>query len=464
MGKRINIYVLNLIETMKKKPIFSIGKSHVKRLTPLMNGSGGLTKQTTPEIIRLFILNNFMDNNKPAFLGGIKLRQNPMPSLCQFTEEVFCAVKEVFDFYHKQNKDFGYQGEFEKRYTDAFSEYMEEGGFTDAVATGTVALFVAIAALQLPVGSKVLVSPVTDPGTVNAIILNGLVPVIADSQPNSFNIGVEQFRARLNNDIRAAVIVHIGGKAAEISEICEVAKESGIKIIEDCSQAHGAKYEGRKVGNFGDLATFSTMYRKNHSSGGCGGLVYTKDENLYNLMRATADRGKPFGFNFDEKDPGEFLFPALNLNLDELSCAIGLKSLNKLDEINNNRRDFLYSLDKKLTENSHSCRLLEVTDNDSPFFWPIVFLGGALSCSKVEFAEALAAEGIGINCDYRYIVSEWPYVKKYMLDDFIPGNAIAFRDNSFNLLFNENYGKKECDDIVEAISKIEDHFKFEELA
>src|SRR5919106_2183178 len=128
------------------------------------------------------------------------------------------AAREVFEYYAARGLDPGYQGEFERRYTSGFSTWLG-GGYADAVSTGTAALYVAIAAMELPEGSHVLVSPVTDPGTVSAIILNRLVPVLMDSAPGSCNTGLDQFVASLTADARAVVVVHAAGTATEIDRI-----------------------------------------------------------------------------------------------------------------------------------------------------------------------------------------------------------------------------------------------------
>ena len=104
-------------------------------------------------------------------------------------------------------------------------------------------------------------------------------------------------------------------------------------MIEDCSQAHGAKVGGRPVGTFGDIAAFSSMYRKAHIAGGSGGIVYSRNEELFRQAFAHADRGKPrWKKDFSDFDPGGFLFPALNLHTDEISCGIGLMSLSRLQD------------------------------------------------------------------------------------------------------------------------------------
>lgn len=391
-----------------------------------------------------------------AINGGSKVRSEPMPARLTFGDAEFHAIEELFAHYKNRKSDFGYQDTYERLYTEAFVQYQGVDGFADAVSTGTAALFVAIAALQLPPGSHVIVSPITDPGTISAIILNQLVPVIADSSPNSYNMGLDQFEERITELTRAVVVVHAAGVAAPVDSISQVARERGIYVVEDCSQAHGAKLNGQKVGTFGDIAASSTMYRKALATGGCGGIVFTRSQELYHLARAYADRGKPFWHpDFDGKDSTTFLFPALNFNVDEISCAIGLKSINKLDETIHKRNIFLQDLNAAIKLHSKVCKPTPVSLDNSPFFHPVFVDTAQISCSKQEFAKAIQSEGIEINPHYMYVVSECPWVKPYLANDFDFPNALNSRNISFNILFNENYGRKEVEDITAAILKVE---------
>jgi perosamine synthetase len=398
-----------------------------------------------------------------AVTGGPKTRTEPMPPRMAFGGDEFpAAVEEVFAHYRARKADFGYQDTFERLYTDAFVRYMEVDGYADAVNTGTAALFVAIAALQLPAGSEVLVSPITDPGTINAIILNGLRPRLVDSSPGSYNVGVAEIEPRIGDQTRAMVIVHAAGKPAPIDEIVRLARERGLLVVEDCSQAHGSRWEGHRIGTFGDIAAFSTMYRKAHATGSCGGVIFTRSQERYNLVRAYADRGKPFwqdGFN--DKDPTTFLFPALNFNIDEISCAIGLKSLERLETTRQRRIAFLEAFNDALRQASEVCTPSSVSTDDSPFFHPIFVDPRRLTCSVRDFANAVRSEGIDVNPHYDYVVCEWPYVRPYLADEFECRNAIECRDNSFNLLLNENYGEQEVRDIVRAIVKVEKAYGIE---
>jgi dTDP-4-amino-4,6-dideoxygalactose transaminase len=389
-----------------------------------------------------------------AIDGGPKLRERPMPARLAF-DGCTDAAREVFDYYAARGLDPGYQGEFERRYTDAFATWLG-GGHADAVSTGTAALYVALAAMELPDGSHVLVSPVTDPGTVSAIILNRLVPVLMDSAPGSCNTGFDQFAAALTPQARAVVVVHAAGAAAEIDRIAPAARDRGLLVLEDCSQAHGARRAGRPVGTFGDLAAFSTMYRKAHATGGSGGVVFTRDEELFHRVRAHADRGKPsWRAGFDEKDPATFLGPALNFNLDEISCAIGERSLARLDDTIRRRLAFVRALQERLRATSRVCAPTPIGDGDSPFYYPIRVDPARLSCGKRAFAEAVRAEGIDLNPDYRYVVAEWPWVRRCLAGRLDTPNAAAWRETHFNILLNERYGAQEADDIAAAIAKVE---------
>src|SRR3984893_5363306 len=276
-----------------------------------------------------------------AVHGGEPVRKTPMPPRIALGKDERRMVLEGLDHYAERKIDPGYQGTFEKIYTDAFVEMMG-GGYADAVGTGTSALYISVAALDLPKGSEVLVSPITDPGTLAAIVLNGLKPRLVDSRPDSYNVGPEQFAERITPNVSAAIIVHAAGYATEIDKIVEIARKHGIKVIEDCSQAHLARHKAKPVGTFGDIAAFSTMYRKAHTTGPSGGLVYSRDLTLFRHARAHADRGMPrWRDDFDDRDPSTCLFPALNHNTDEISCAIGYASLTRLGRTISNRLAFI---------------------------------------------------------------------------------------------------------------------------
>jgi perosamine synthetase len=389
-----------------------------------------------------------------AVAGGAKVRSAPMPKRLAMGEAERAMVQEVLDGYRAEGVDPGYQGVFEKRYTDAFVAMMG-GGYADAVATGTASIWLAIAALDLPKGSEVLVSPITDPGTLGAIVLNGLTPRLCDTRPGEYNIGAEQVAARLGPKVSAVCVVHASGQASGIDGIVELCKPRGVKVIEDCSQSHGASVHGKPIGTFGDIAAFSTMYRKVHMTGGSGGVVYSRDLKLFRNALAHADRGKPrWEKDFDDRNPATYLFPALNWNTDEISCGIGIASLRRLHDTIRRRLAFVSELASLLAETDTMFRLYPWTPRDAPFILPVFVDLRRTDSTKLEIAEAVRAEGIDLNPHYKYLVREWPYIQPHLADDYDPPEARSARDRSFCLYLNENYGAVEAADITAALLKV----------
>ncbi len=397
------------------------------------------------------------DHSSPlAIHGGTPVRTRPMPARKLFGAAELAAVTAVFERSWSTGIDFGYQGACEEKYTRAFCDF-QGGGFADAVSSGTAAIFLAVQALDLPAGSDILISPVTDPGSVTPIIFSGHRVVIADAAPNSWNLDASMFAAALTPNTRAAVITHTAGIPAPMTDVLSIAAQHNIAVIEDCSQAHGAEYDGTKVGTFGSIAVFSTMFSKLHATGGCGGLVYTRDAARYQRVRALADRGKNFGDpQFAPREPATFLFPALNCNQDELSCAIGASTLARLPDILERRRTIAAQINTALSDTA-TVRPISIpaAARPAPFFHTVAVDTAALRVSKRIFAETIRAEGIDLNPDYRYVVADWPWLAPYLARPAATPNARTFRDRTFNILFNENYTDAEIHDIVAAIRKVE---------
>ncbi|HUO44204.1 MAG TPA: DegT/DnrJ/EryC1/StrS family aminotransferase [Burkholderiales bacterium] len=403
-------------------------------------------------------LESRITDSKLAVAGGKPVRSRPMPPRMAMGPAEIAMLEQAINYYRERNADPGYQDAFEKLYTDEFVAMMG-GGYADSVATGTASVFIALAALDLPKGSEVIVSPITDPGTLSAITMNGLKPRLADSQPNDYNIGVQQFVDRIGPNVSAAVIVHATGQATDIDRIVQEAHARGVKIIEDCSQSHGAQILGRMVGTFGDIAAFSTMNRKTHISSGSGGMVYSRNLDIFRQALAHADRGKPRWIaGFDDRNPETFLFPAMNWNTDELSCAIGLASLRRLRDTIIRRLAFVSELAALLDEMDTMFSLLPWRPTDSPFVLPVFVDLARSKHGKIEIAEAVRAEGIGLNPHYRYVVSEWPWLKPYLADDFGTPEALSSRNRSFCLYVNENYGSEEALDVAAALLKVDRAF------
>ena len=243
--------------------------------------------------------------------------------------------------------------------------------------------------------------------------------------------------------------------------------------MEDCSQSHGARVNGKPVGSFGDIAAYSVMFGKHHCTGGQGGMVFTKSEDLYWKVRRAADRGKPFN------QPGRTNgIAALNMNLDELSCAIGIEQLKKLPEIVKKRQIFAEKLRPELEKlNAVSIPELIPGAEHSYWWWRLKVNIDKISCSKEEYCEALLAEGVLLTPDYSAALphtfdwfknrsvfgsSQLPWSSSEYKGDksrtFPTPNAKNTMKNHFNLKIHESWGDKEADAIINAFRKVDQYY------
>lgn len=416
-----------------------------------------------------------------AINGGTPVRAEAFPPRGHFTKDEKAACDAVMDKAIAAGVAPGYGGEEEKAFCEEFAELMG-GGYADAVSSGTAAVFVALAALELEPYSEVIIGPITDPGGVMPIVMCNCIPVVADSAEGSFNVSLEGIKKVYTERTRAIIVPHIAGDAADIENICAFAKEKGLKVIEDCAQAHGTKMNGKRVGTFGDIGAFSMMFGKHVCTGGQGGMVFTKDEDLYWKIKRHADRGKPFGM---PEDKPTCCVAALNFNLDELHCAIGRVQIKKIDDIAARRR-VVYAKIKEAFKDIPEVSIYEGLPGAESSHWFVRFILdlSKISCDKITFASAIQREGIwwSLNPDYgRALVcdhdwyrernvfgeSKYPWAapeykgdgnKVYNLVDDIPNaaNAVA---TSVTLTISESWDDQAISDLAAMFRKVLDAYQ-----
>jgi dTDP-4-amino-4,6-dideoxygalactose transaminase len=418
-------------------------------------------------------MTNTGEHQNLALYGGDAVRLTPFPERGHVGLEEKNAVAALFDLAISAGTAPGYNGTQEEAYCAEFAAYLG-GGYGDAVSSGTAALYAALRALDLEPFTEVIVGAVTDPGGMMPIPLLNLIPIIADTAPGSYNPGPDQIAPLLSPRTSAIVVPHIAGEPADIVRIMEIAREKNIPVIEDCSQSHGAKLHGQPIGTYGDLAVYSTMFGKHHNTGGQGGIVFTKDEKLYQMVRRASDRGKPFFLPEGTTNA----FASLNLNLNEISAAIGREQLRKLPGSIVRRQDIVTALKRRIQDlDCISIPLPLRGAEPSYWFLRIEYNGESLSCDKSIFCAALTAEGLPLGMDYRnamphlmawYIErrvfghSGYPWSSPdYLGDpnrDFPCPNAHAVMESHFNLNIHEGWRDAEIDDAVAIFHKVADAF------
>ncbi|MFO7900319.1 MAG: DegT/DnrJ/EryC1/StrS family aminotransferase [Planctomycetota bacterium] len=404
-----------------------------------------------------------------AIDGGAPVRAEPFPHRALIGEDEKAAALRVFDEAIRTGEAFGYNGPFEEQYERDFADFMG-GGYADAVNSGTNALFCALGALRLDALSEVIVPAITDPGGIMPVLFLGCVPVVADTDPRSYNTSAEQIEPLITERTRAVVVAHIGGEPVDMDPVVELAKEHDLWLVEDTAQAHGSTYQGRLVGTFGDIACFSTMFGKHHCTGGQGGVVYTRDEELFWRAKRFADRGKPFGIDGEEGN----VVGGLNCNSTDLAGAIGSAQLKRLPGIIERRRRVGEAIKEGLADRAAVSVGWQVPDTQCVYWFLRLQLElDRLSVDKHAFCEALSAEGLPVTESYRAIPAERPWFtdKAIFGESGFPWacsdyagprepqvrieNAVRVTDANFNVALHENYGDREVDDIIGAVRKVE---------
>ena len=228
-------------------------------------------------------------------------------------------------------------GAFERE----FAEYI---GVLHAVGvgSGTEALHLALAALGIGAGDEVVTVAQTAVATVAAIELSGATPVLVDIEPQYFTLDPHQLEAAITPRTKAIIPVHLYGQSADLDAIMVIAERYGIKVIEDCAQAHGAMYRGQRVGSLGDIACFSFYPTKNLGAIGDAGAVTTNNSELAERVRHLRQYG------WAERNVSNL--PGWNSRLDELQAAILRVKLGFLDADNERRRELASLYDELLAD------------------------------------------------------------------------------------------------------------------
>lgn len=282
---------------------------------------------------------------------------SPWPS---FTQEESEAVSEII-LSNKVNYWTGNEGrEFEKE----FAEWSNTQ-FAVALGNGTLALDLALKALNIGEGDEVITTPRTFLASASCIVTAGAKPVFADVDLNSQNITAETIEDVITPKTKAVIVVHLAGMPAEMDDIMSLSEKYGFYVIEDCAQAHGARYKGRSVGSIGHVGAWSFCQDKIMTTGGEGGMVTTNDETLWKKMWSYKDHGKAWDAIYNKKHPPGFRWLhesfGTNWRMTEMQAAIGRIQLKRMKEWTLCRQQNGKLLDEAVAELS-IVRCVEIPD------------------------------------------------------------------------------------------------------
>lgn len=253
---------------------------------------------------------------------------SPWPS---FTEEEANAVRDVV-LSNKVNYWTGQEcREFEKEFA-----VWSGAKYAVALGNGTLALDLALKALGIAENDEVIVTPRTFLASVSSVVTAGATPVFADVNLDSQNIEADKIELVLTTKTKAVIVVHLAGMPADMDSIMSLSEKHGFFVIEDCAQAHGAKYKGRPVGSIGHIGAWSFCQDKIMTTGGEGGMVTTNDEALWKKMWSYKDHGKSWDAIYREEHPPGFRWLhesfGTNWRMTEMQAAIGRIQLQRMPE------------------------------------------------------------------------------------------------------------------------------------
>ena len=251
----------------------------------------------------------------------------PFVTFLPMEKELNNALRDAFNRVFTRSWYIG--GEEDKTFEEEFASYCG-AKFCVGVGNGLDALMLALKALNIGDGDEVIIPSNTYIATALAVTYVGATPVFVEPDIRTYNIDPEKIEAAITKKTKAIMPVHLYGQACDMDPIMEIAKRYKIKIVEDCAQAHGATYKGRKVGTFGDAAGFSFYPGKNLGALGDAGAVITNNKDIADNIRALGNYGSDYKYHH--------IYKGNNSRLDELQAAFLAAKLPHLERMNEERR------------------------------------------------------------------------------------------------------------------------------
>lgn len=307
----------------------------------------------------------------------------PFVSFLPMEDEIRDELRQAFD--RVLTRSWYIEGEEDEAFEKAFAEYCGTK-YCVGVGNGLDALVLALRALGIQEGDEVIVPSNTYIATALAVTYVGAVPVFVEPDIRYFNIDPKKIEAAITPKTKAIIPVHLYGQACQMDEILEVAKKHGLYVVEDCAQAQGATYKGKRVGTFGDIAGFSFYPGKNLGALGDAGAVVTDNKELADKVRALGNYGSDYKYHH--------IYKGVNSRLDELQAAFLSIKLRNLDRTNADRKKIAKMYIDGI--NNPKVILPEIHEDCDPV-WHIF----GIRCAEREALESFLKEkGIGTNKHY----------------------------------------------------------------
>jgi perosamine synthetase len=295
------------------------------------------------------------------------------------------------------------EGPFVSRFEEQFSEYVgrKEG---IAVSSGSAALDIAIEALEINPGDEVIMPTFTIISPAFSVVKKGAIPVLIDSDPNSWNMNVNQIEAKITKKTKAIVVVHIYGLPVDMNPITNLCQKYNLFLIEDAAEMHGQEYMGQKCGSFGDISIFS-FYPNKHITTGEGGMIVVNDDRLAEKCRVLRNLSfNPTGRRFIHNNIG------WNYRMTNLQAAIGLAQLERVEKHIEIKREIGRLYNDGLNVGDHFQKPLNSTIYANNIYWVYGLVASTQELSETT-SEKLNSLNIGTR-PFFWCMHEQPVFQK----------------------------------------------------
>ncbi len=400
----------------------------------------------------------FADFGELARDGGTPVRTEPLAPWPHFDDEMINAVTEVL----RSGKVNYWTGKEVRRFEKDFAEFVGSN-FGVAVSNGTVALELALYALRIGTGDEVIVPPRTFIATASSVAMLGATPIFADIDPASGNLSAETIAAVITPKTKAIIVVHSAGWPCDMDPIMELAREHGLRVIEDCAQAHGARYKGHHVGTLGDVGAFSFCQDKIVSTGGEGGMVVTDCPDIWERAWSFKDHGKGWDTIQNcgqQRTVFKWLHETIGTNwrMTEMQAAIGQIALQRLPIWVKARQAHAKLLDQLLADVPGIELLAAPETCEHSYYKHYVNVSPEMlsdKWSRDEIVRCIQKEGIpcgsGLCCEI--------YLEKAMTDaGYAPAerlpNAQRLGEQGIMFMVHPTLSREDIEDTAAAVAKV----------
>jgi hypothetical protein len=312
----------------------------------------------------------------------------------QLNEKMISSVTEILKSGKLNQWNNKIVNDFEKK----FARYID-CKYAVAVCNGTSALELCIKTLNINENDEIIVTPRTFIASASCCSWNKIKPVFVDVDINSQNITLETIKKYITPNTRAIILVHLAGWPCDLEDICNYCKNNNIYVIEDCAQAHGAKYNGKSVGTWGDINAWSFCQDKIITTGGEGGMVTTNSEDFFKLAWSIKDHGKGYDCVYKKTHPNGFRWlhenNGTNWRMLPIQAGIGIHALDELETWHNHRQEIANIYNNELS-NIKGIRITIPPSNVIHAYYKYYFfiIEDMFKISRDEIIDLINKEGI----------------------------------------------------------------------